>query len=126
MRSLRFVFAFLFLVGAVGAALRPIEADLHPIGNKALVVYKATPQGDLKINLYFPSDWKAADRRPAIVFFFGGGCATGSPAQFATTSEYFATRGLVAASAEYRIESVYHTPPGAASKTVKAPSVGCV
>src|SRR5690242_12278185 len=32
------------------------------------------------------------------------GCATGSPAQFATTAEYFATRGLVAASGEYRIE----------------------
>ncbi|MGH9795545.1 MAG: alpha/beta hydrolase [Candidatus Acidiferrales bacterium] len=41
----------------------------------------------------------------------GGSCATGSPAQFATTAEHFPTRGLVAASAEYRIESVHNTPP---------------
>jgi acetyl esterase/lipase len=63
------------------------------------------------MNLYFPPNWKAADRRPAIIFFFGGGCATGNPAQFASTAAYFATRGLVAASAEYRIASIHHTPP---------------
>src|SRR5438477_2375328 len=111
MLSLRFASALLSLAGAASAALKPIDAAIHPAGNKAVAVYKTTPQGDLKINLYFPPDWKAADRRPAIVFFFGGSCTTGNPAQFTTTAEYFATRGLVAASAEYRIESVHHTPP---------------
>src|SRR5260370_11265388 len=104
MRILRVVLALLWLVRAVPAALKPIETDLHPIGNKAVAVYKTTPQGDLRINLYFPPDWRDTDRRPAIVFFFGGSCATGSPAQYTTTAEYFATRGLVAASAEYRTE----------------------
>ena len=52
--------------------LKPIEV-FHPIGNKAGIVYKTTPQGHLNIYLYFPPDWSAADRRPAIVFFFGGG-----------------------------------------------------
>lgn len=111
MHMMRVALAFVSLVGGMRAALKPLDAAIHPASNKAVTVYKTTPQDDLKINLYFPSDWKAADRRPAIVFFFGGSCATGSPAQFATTSEYFATRGLVAASAEYRIESVHHTPP---------------
>jgi acetyl esterase/lipase len=58
-----------------------------------------------------PPNWKASDRRPAIVFFFGGSCATGSPAQFAATAEYFAARGMIAAAPEYRIESIHHTPP---------------
>src|SRR5712692_1782379 len=111
MQIMRVLLALLFVVSRMPAALKPIDADFRPVGSRAVVRYKATPQGDLKINLYFPPDWKAADRRPAIVFFFGGSCATGSPAQFATTSEYFATRGLVVASAEYRIESVHHTPP---------------
>lgn len=68
------------------------------------------------MNLYFPSDWAKADRRSTIIFFFGGNCATGSPEQFASTAEYFATRGLVAASAEYRIESIHHTPPQACAE----------
>jgi acetyl esterase/lipase len=38
-------------------------------------------------------------------------CATGSPAQFAATAEYFAARGLLVTAPEYRIESVHHTPP---------------
>ncbi len=111
MRPLAFVLLSLSLPGTAGAALKPIEADLRPIGNKAVAVYKTTPQGDLKINLYFPPDWKASDRRPAIVFFFGGSCARGSPAQFAPTAEYFAGRGLVAAAPEYRIANIHHTPP---------------
>jgi acetyl esterase/lipase len=120
MRILRVILPFLSLAGTVPAALKPIESDLHPVGDKAVVVYKTTPQGDLKMNLYFPPDWKNTDRRPAIVFFFGGSCATGSPAQFATTAEYFATRGLVAASAEYRIETVHHTPPQACPEDAKS------
>src|SRR5262245_40994255 len=41
-------------------------------------VYKHTPQGDLKLHFYLPTTWKAADKRPAIVFFFGGGWRNGS------------------------------------------------
>ena len=116
----RVVLALLFVVSRVPAALLPIGTDFRPVGNQAVVAYKATPQGDLKINLFFPPDWRAADRRPAIVFFFGGSCATGSPAQFASTAEYFAKRGLVSASAEYRIESVHHTPPRACGEDAKS------
>src|SRR5438552_14841091 len=120
MRILRVVLALLCLVHGVSAALKPIETDLRPVGAKAVAVYKTTPQGDLRINVYFPPGWRDTDRRPAIVFFFGGSCATGSPAQYTTTAEYFATRGLVAASAEYRIESVHHTPPEACAEDAKS------
>ncbi len=76
-----------------------------------MAVYKTTLQGDLKVTIYFPPNWKASDRRPAIVFFFGSSCATGSPAQFAPTAEYFAARGMLAVTPEYRTESMHHTPP---------------
>lgn len=110
MRPLQLLFAFLSLSAFASAALKPIETEVHPIGNTVVLPYKATPQGDLKINIYFPPKWQEADRRPAIIFFFAGSCATGSPAQFAATAEYFAARGLVASAPEYRIESVHHTP----------------
>jgi acetyl esterase/lipase len=111
MRILLAALAVQSVLGTASAALKLIETNIHPVDDKAVAVYKTTPQGDLKINLYFPRNWKASERRPTIVFFFAGSCATGSPAQFATTAEYFAARGLVAATPEYRIESVHHTPP---------------
>ncbi len=117
---LRVTFALVFLAGGQSATLKTIDSDLQPVGNKAVVTYKATPQGDLRMNLYFPPGWTKADRRPAIIFFFGGNCATGSPAQFAGTAEYFAARGLVGASAEYRIESIHHTSPQACAEDAKS------
>src|SRR5262249_22987644 len=111
MRILLAVLVVHVAIDSALATLKPIQADIHPVDNKAVAVYKTTAQGDLKIDLYFPPNWKASDRRPAIVLFFGGSCATGSPAQFATTAEYFASRGLVATTPEYRIESVHHTRP---------------
>jgi acetyl esterase len=96
---------------AATAALRPVSGDLSVVEHKSVVVYKSTPQGDLKINLYFPADWKPGDHRAGIVFFFGGGFVSGNPSQFTSKAEYLATRGMVAASAEYRIKNVHHTMP---------------
>ncbi|MBL9118203.1 MAG: alpha/beta hydrolase [Verrucomicrobiaceae bacterium] len=74
-------------------------------------LYKTTPQGELRLHFSFPKDWKAGDKRPAIVFFFGGGWKSGSYLQFVPQSDYFASRGLVAASADYRISSIHKTTP---------------
>jgi len=74
-------------------------------------VYKKTPQGELTLHFSLPVDWKAEDKRPAIVFFFGGGWTNGSYEQFVAQSDYFASRGMVAASADYRIKSIHKTEP---------------
>src|SRR6266571_897291 len=87
------------------AALKPIDGDLKPADNKSVAVFKTTPEGELKINLYFPEGWKPGDRRAGIVFFFGGGFVGGTPTQFTSKAEYMAGRGMVAASAEYRVKN---------------------
>jgi acetyl esterase/lipase len=74
----------------------------------------------LYLHVYYPPDWKATDKRPAIVFFFGGGWKNGSHTQFVPQSEYFASRGLVCASADYRIESKHKTTPDACVEDAKA------
>jgi acetyl esterase len=73
------------------------------------MVFKKTPQGELKMVCYFPKDWKADDQRPAIVFWFGGGFARGSTAQFHAKAEYLASRGLVCVCAEYRVKDAHGT-----------------
>jgi acetyl esterase len=74
-------------------------------------VYKKTEQGELKISLSFPDDWKAGDRRPVIVFFFGGGWTQGTVQQFAPQAAYLAKRGMVAARADYRVKSRHQVTP---------------
>ena len=41
------------------------------------VVYKTVGDVELKMDLFEPEGLKATDRRPAIVFFFGGGWSGG-------------------------------------------------
>ncbi|MBM4154783.1 MAG: alpha/beta hydrolase [Lentisphaerae bacterium] len=66
-------------------------------------VYKTV--GDVKLSVWIhePAGHRAGDRKPAIVFFFGGGWANGSPAQFAEQCRHFASRGMVAMTADYRV-----------------------
>ena len=68
-------------------------------------IYKTV--GDTKLQLYIftPKDHAATNRRPAVVFFFGGGWAQGSPQQFEKHCQYLASRGLVAITADYRVSS---------------------
>jgi acetyl esterase len=74
-------------------------------------LYRKTPEGELHLHLFYPPDWKNGDARPAIVFFFGGGWKNGTYTQFVPQAEYFASRGLVTASADYRISSKHKTTP---------------
>jgi acetyl esterase len=73
------------------------------------LVFKKTPQGDLKVYCFLPKDWKAEDRRPGMVFWFGGGFVGGTPTQFYAKAEYLALRGLVCLCAEYRVRNTHGT-----------------
>ncbi|MBL9178083.1 MAG: alpha/beta hydrolase [Verrucomicrobiaceae bacterium] len=76
------------------------------------VVYKTTPQGELKLHVFSPKgEFQAAVLRPCVVFFFGGGWTNGSHRQFVPQAEYLASRGIVAISADYRIKSIHQTTP---------------
>lgn len=72
-------------------------------------LFKSTPQGDLKLHIWSPG--AEGKNRPCIFFFFGGGWRAGTPRQFARQSEYLACRGMVAISAEYRVQGTHKTTP---------------
>lgn len=78
--------------------------------NKSLV-YKTIDETELKLHVFAPEGHKPTDKRPAIVFFFGGGWNNGSPSQFYPHCEYLASRGMVAISADYRVKSRNNTTP---------------
>lgn len=69
--------------------------------------------GDVKLYLYLfkPEGWTANSKRPAIVFFFGGGWNGGTPNQFVDHARHLAKHGMVAAVADYRVRSRQGTTP---------------
>ena len=71
-------------------------------------IYKTTPQGELAIHIFEPD---TDEQTAAIVFFFGGGWTGGNPQQFFPHCQHLAKRGMLAASAEYRIKSKHNTSP---------------
>jgi acetyl esterase/lipase len=85
------------------------------------VVYKSTPQGELKLHVFSPAgEVQIAALRPCVVFFFGGGWKSGSYLQFVPQAEYLASRGIVAISADYRIKNLHKTTPDKAVEDAKS------
>jgi acetyl esterase len=68
-------------------------------------VYKTVEGRPLKLYVLNPADWKPTDKRPAIVFFHGGGweIGHGAPTQFNYQGKYLASRGMVSIQVQYRL-----------------------
>ncbi|MEN9402100.1 MAG: Acetylxylan esterase precursor [Verrucomicrobiota bacterium] len=90
----------LLLLSLCGLALR--AAALTDLPGEPLT-YKHADGRDLKLFVFKPADWRATDRRPALVFFHGGSWTGGAPSQLAPQSTYLASRGLVCISVQYRL-----------------------
>ena len=88
----------------------PYESDFELPGSRA-EVYKTIGDVKLKIYIYEPKGHKAGAKRPAIVFFFGGGWRGGTPRQFLEHCRYLASKGMVAMTADYRVSSRQGTKP---------------
>ncbi len=96
-----------YLCGAERGPARRAGAFTYPpvMPEARAETYKTVGQTTLQLYIFAPKDHAATNRRPAIVFFFGGGWATGSPQQFEKQCQYFASRGMVAITADYRVAS---------------------
>ncbi len=75
------------------------------------VVYKTTPQGDLRMTILTPDGAQEGDKLPTVVLFHGGGWNSGSRKSLALQAEYLRCRGLVTVNVEYRIKNIHDTPP---------------
>ena len=83
-------------------------------------VYRSVDGVDLEAWFFEPTGHRAEDRRPAIVFFFGGGWNGGSPGQFGPQASYLAERGMVAIAVDYRVRSRQGTLANVAVSDAKA------
>ena len=97
-----------------------LPAESEPGISQQQRVYKTVGAKDLLMYLTLPPSWRATDQRPVIVFFFGGGWTDRYLGQFAFQANYFASRGMVAARADYRVKSQDQVTPDECVKDARA------
>lgn len=114
------VVALLFTLAVpVPGASAPPEESANGAPTRT-IEYKKIGDVSLQLHVFEPAGHSADDSRPAILFFFGGGWTGGNPAQFYPHCQYLASRGIWAASAEYRIASKHKTTPDACVRDGKS------
>ncbi len=84
------------------------------------VIYKQIDTTRLRMEIYQPSRQDRSEKRPAIIFFFGGGWISGKPDQFRYHASYYAEKGMVTILADYRIASRNKTSPLQSLKDAKS------
>jgi len=99
------VFCFSLIFEAKGQSEYPPLID-----GAEEITYKTVDKIKLNLWIFTPENHKSTNNAPAIIFFFGGGWNTGSPAQFVKHCEYLSARGMVAIVADYRVKSRHGVP----------------
>ena len=116
MYKFRFFFFLLFLLLSYISFSQNDKVFIKP----EKVLYKSTKQGDLNLYFYRPLDFDKSKTYNCIIFFHGGGWNSGDYKQFERQSMYFASRGMIAISAEYRIKNKHGTTPIQAMEDAKS------
>jgi acetyl esterase/lipase len=85
-------------------------------------IYKTSAGKERRMEVYFPPNHDPAKAKvPGMILFHGGGWTGGTLAQFRTACAYFASRGLVCATAEYQMlgkAAIAKLPAGVSHKRV--------
>lgn len=66
-------------------------------------VFKTLGERQLRLFVMTPEGHQSSDKRPAIVFYHGGGWVGGAPGQFTEHCKYLIGRGMVTVQAQYRL-----------------------
>jgi acetyl esterase/lipase len=97
--------AFLPLFGLLEQPLCAATDPLQPPGTEAHV-YRQVGAVSLSLYVFKPAGWKADDRRPAFVWFFGGG---GKPTNGTALANWATALGLIAIVPDYREKARFGT-----------------
>ncbi len=92
------------------ALVKILPAPATTLAAPSIVPYKTIGERPLHLHVFAPAGHNAADRRPAILFFYGGGWSRGTPIQHYPEARHYAARGYVAITVDYRVTA---THPGA-------------
>ncbi|HEY0944212.1 MAG TPA: carboxylesterase family protein, partial [Opitutaceae bacterium] len=83
-------------------------------------VYRELQPEPLRLHVFKPQGWARDDRRPALVYFFGGGFVRGTPENSAGNARLAAKWGMVGIVPDYRTAERFGTHVGEAVADARA------
>ena len=97
---------FAFISTALFADIQTYkEYNIISSWEESVEVYKSGKTYSLNAYIFTPSENPKNQKRPAILFFHGGGWFEGNPEGFKINSKSFAQKGWIAVSLEYRLSN---------------------
>ena len=99
----RFVLGLLVCAALPAGAANAAESSRPGPGDSLTVVFKTVAGRSLRLFVDLPAKWKKSDTRPAFIFFHGGAWVGGDAETSRAQTRYFAERGMVGISVEYRL-----------------------
>ena len=102
---------FLCAVAALPAQPAPEATPTELPGAEAFLYRDDGTTPPLRLFVVKPEGWRAGDRRPALMFFFGGGWTTGTPASSIFWARFAAGLGLVGIAPDYRTKGRHDVSP---------------
>jgi acetyl esterase len=109
--AILFGLALVLSPGLIPAQEVATEATPHSLPDSETHIYRAGQPEPMRLFVFKPKDWKAQDRRPALIFFFGGGWSKGTPEKSAGWAKHFAKLGMVGIAPDYRTRNRFDTTP---------------
>ena len=94
----------------VAASATPAITPTELLGAETFV-YTTRDAEPVRLFVVKPEKWKATDRRSALMFFFGGGWTTGTPANSIYWAKLAASLGMVGIAPDYRTKGRNDTSP---------------
>ncbi len=74
-------------------------------------VYRKLGDVELRLHVMKPKGWTAGDKRPALLYYFGGGWVSGTPESGLRLAKWAASKGLVGIIPDYRTRNRFQTTP---------------
>ena len=103
---------WLLLIGLCTAAAAQPAPEVTPteFPGAETFIYRdgSTP---MRLFVVKPAGWQATDKRPALMFFFGGGWTTGTPANSIFWAKFAADLGMVGIAPDYRTKGRHDVSP---------------
>jgi acetyl esterase len=89
----------------------PAETTPASLPGAETFVYREGTPDPMRLHVVKPKDWKATDKRPALIWFFGGGWTKGSPERSVGWARNAAQLGMVGIAPDYRTKNRFNTSP---------------
>lgn len=120
-RSLGLALLGLAAGAIMGAQPAPEETPVELPGAESHVFRAATGAApEMRLFVVKPPGWQAGDRRPGLVFYFGGGWTTGTPKSSIFWARFAAEHGMIGVAPDYRTRGRHDVPPLASVADARA------